>query len=89
MLTAAALPCPGACHIVQDFAGSGVVHITGGMASLIGTLILGPRIGRFDEDGKSHPIPGHSTVLTSLGYFMLWFGYAFAPTTAATCVVVH
>jgi ammonium transporter, Amt family len=65
------------------------VHIVGGMAALIGTVALGPRIGKFEENGKANPIPGHSTVLTTLGFFFLWFGYAFAPTTAATCVVVH
>eukprot|EP01094_Clydonella_sp_ATCC50884_P013296 TRINITY_DN23586_c0_g1_i1.p1 TRINITY_DN23586_c0_g1~~TRINITY_DN23586_c0_g1_i1.p1 ORF type:complete len:451 (+),score=111.72 TRINITY_DN23586_c0_g1_i1:171-1523(+) len=59
-----------------DFAGSGVVHITGGIAGLIGTIFLGPRIGRYDaETGKPQGIPGHSTVLTTLGFFILWFGF--------------
>jgi len=57
-----------------DFAGSSVVHIVGGTAAFWGAFILGPRLGRFTE-GKSHPIPGHSTVLLSLGYFILFFGF--------------
>ena len=61
-----------------DFAGSTVVHVTGGVAALIGALILGPRIGRFDEDGNSLPIPGHNLPLAILGVFILligWFGF--------------
>jgi len=58
----------------KDFAGSGVVHIVGGTGALVGAVILGPRIGRFDENGKPNNIPGHSTVLVTLGYFFLWFG---------------
>jgi len=59
---------------MKDYAGSGVVHIVGGTASLVGTTMLGPRIGRFDENGKPNNIPGHSTVLVTLGFFFLWFG---------------
>lgn len=61
-----------------DFAGSGVVHITGGAAALVGAVILGPRIGRFDEDGNSTPIPGHNLPMATLGVFILlvgWFGF--------------
>ncbi|MEM7276219.1 MAG: ammonium transporter [Actinomycetota bacterium] len=61
-----------------DFAGSTVVHATGGMAALVGAAILGPRIGRFDEDGNSLPIPGHNLPLAILGVFILligWFGF--------------
>ena len=58
----------------KDFAGSGVVHIVGGTGALVGAVILGPRIGRFDENGKPNNIPGHSTVLVTLGFFFLWFG---------------
>ncbi len=61
-----------------DFAGSSVVHVTGGVAALIGALILGPRIGRFDEEGNSLPIPGHNLPLAILGVFILligWFGF--------------
>ncbi len=61
-----------------DFAGSTVVHATGGVAALVGATILGPRIGRFDEDGSSLPIPGHNLPLAILGVFILligWFGF--------------
>ena len=58
-----------------DFAGSTVVHLTGGATALVGALILGPRLGRFNADGSSNPIPGHSVPLASLGVFILWFGW--------------
>ena len=58
-----------------DFAGSGVVHLTGGVAALAGVLVLGPRIGKYDENGKPKPIPGHSLTLGALGVFILWFGW--------------
>lgn len=61
-----------------DFAGSGVVHMTGGAAALVGAAILGPRIGRFDADGNSVPIPGHNLPMAILGVFILligWFGF--------------
>jgi Amt family ammonium transporter len=58
-----------------DFAGSGVVHLTGGMAALAGVLVLGPRLGKYDENGKPNPIPGHSLLLGALGVFILWFGW--------------
>lgn len=58
-----------------DFAGSGVVHMTGGFAALAGVLAIGPRIGKYTEDGKPRAIPGHSIVLGALGVFILWFGW--------------
>ncbi len=58
-----------------DFAGSGVVHLTGGVAALAGVLAIGPRIGKYDIDGKPLPIPGHSLTLGALGVFILWFGW--------------
>ena len=58
-----------------DFAGSGVVHLLGGIAALAGVLVVGPRRGRFTEDGKPRPIPGHSVTLGALGVFILWFGW--------------
>ena len=58
-----------------DFAGSTVVHATGGFASLVGTIILGPRLGKFNRDGTAKAIPGHSIPLASLGIFILWFGW--------------
>ena len=58
-----------------DFAGSTVVHLTGGATALVGAWILGPRLGRFTADGKANAIPGHSVPLASLGVFILWFGW--------------
>ena len=58
-----------------DFAGSGVVHALGGTIALVGAMMLGPRIGRYTKDGKSHPIPGHSMTMAALGVFVLWFGW--------------
>ena len=59
----------------HDFAGSTVVHSIGGWAALIGAKILGPRIGKFNEDGTANTIPGHSLTLGALGVFILWFGW--------------
>ncbi|MEJ2586983.1 MAG: ammonium transporter [Deltaproteobacteria bacterium] len=70
-----------------DFAGSTVVHSVGGWAALAGTIVLGPRIGKYDKDGKVRPIPGHNLPLAALGVFILWLGwFGFNPgsTTAAT-----
>ncbi|XP_075654308.1 ammonium transporter 1 member 1 [Castanea sativa] len=65
---------------VIDFAGSGVVHMVGGVAGLWGALIEGPRIGRFDHTGRSVVLRGHSASLVVLGTFLLWFGwYGFNP----------
>lgn len=55
-----------------DFAGSGVVHLVGGIAGLMGSIFTGPRLGRFDADGKVNEMPGHSATLVTLGTFMLW-----------------
>merc|ERR1712048_797826 len=71
-----------------DFAGSGVVHLTGGATALIAAIVLGPRKGRFyDEDGNRlavpNEMPGHSAALQVLGTFILWFGwYGFNPGSA-------
>lgn len=59
----------------KDFAGSTVVHMVGGIAALVGAKILGPRIGKYSKDGKSHAILGHSITLGALGVFILWFGW--------------
>ncbi|XP_074660188.1 putative ammonium transporter 1 isoform X1 [Tubulanus polymorphus] len=60
----------------QDFAGSGVVHLLGGTAALVGAAILKPRLGRFDETtSKPNTIPGHSVPLGALGGFILVFGF--------------
>ena len=58
-----------------DFAGSTVVHTTGGIAALIGTIILKPRTGKFRADGTPNMIAGHNIPLASLGVFILWFGW--------------
>ncbi len=58
-----------------DFAGSGLVHLTGGVAALAGVMVIGPRIGKYDENGKPQAIPGHSLLLGALGVFILWFGW--------------
>ncbi|GAA0145981.1 primary active transporter [Lithospermum erythrorhizon] len=66
---------------VIDFAGSGVVHMVGGIAGFWGALIEGPRIGRFDDHtGRPVALRGHSASLVVLGTFLLWFGwYGFNP----------
>jgi Amt family ammonium transporter len=65
---------------VIDFAGSGVVHMVGGIAGMYGALIEGPRIGRFDHSGRAVALRGHSAALVVLGTFLLWFGwYGFNP----------
>ena len=59
----------------QDFAGSTVVHSVGGWAALTGAIILGPRIGKYAQDGKVNPIPGSNLALATLGVFILWLGW--------------
>lgn len=83
-----------------DFAGSAVVHMLGGFSGLVGAVVVGPRLGRFDSEGKVVPIPGHSATLVTLGTFLLWFSfYGFNPgstlgisgtqcDTAARCAVM-
>jgi Amt family ammonium transporter len=58
-----------------DFAGSSVVHLTGGVAGLTMAAILGPRRGKFAPDGSPRVIPGHSAPLVTLGTFLLFFGW--------------
>ncbi|QCD78008.1 ammonium transporter 1 member 3-like [Vigna unguiculata] len=58
-----------------DFAGSGVVHLVGAVAGLWGSIIEGPRTGRFDASGRPMPLRGHSATLVVLGTFLLWFGW--------------
>jgi Amt family ammonium transporter len=69
-----------------DFAGSTVVHSVGGWAALAGTLVLGPRLGKYTAEGSVRPILGHNIPLAALGVFILWLGwFGFNPgsTTAA------
>jgi ammonium transporter, Amt family len=58
-----------------DFAGSTVVHSTGGWLSLAGVIVLGPRLGKYKSDGTPKAIPGHNIPLAALGAFILWFGW--------------
>jgi Amt family ammonium transporter len=58
-----------------DFAGDTVVHSVGGWAALAGALILGPRYGKYDKNGKPQAIPGHNMSLAVIGLFVLWFGW--------------
>jgi ammonium transporter, Amt family len=60
---------------MQDFAGSTVVHYQGALAALAGALLLGPRIGKFDADGRANAIPGHNMAYVTLGVLILWFGW--------------
>ncbi len=59
----------------HDFAGSTVVHGVGGMSAFVGAWLLGARFGRFNKDGSSNVILGHSMPLATLGVFVLWFGW--------------
>lgn len=59
----------------HDYAGSTVVHMVGGISALIGAKILGPRIGKYDENGKAKAIPGHNLTIGALGVFILWMGW--------------
>ncbi|OVA02282.1 Ammonium transporter [Macleaya cordata] len=75
---------------VIDFAGSGVVHMVGGIAGLWGALIEGPRIGRFDHSGRAVALKGHSASLVVLGTFLLWFGwYGFNPGSFVTILKAY
>ncbi|WP_191560145.1 ammonium transporter [Metabacillus idriensis] len=62
-------------HGKQDFAGSTVVHLTGAMAAFAATILLKPRIGKFNQDGSANNIFGHNQVFTALGVLVLWIGW--------------
>ena len=57
----------------HDFAGSTAVHMVGGVCACIGAWMLGPRIGKYDKDGKPRAILGHNITFAALGVFILWF----------------
>lgn len=57
----------------HDFAGSTCVHMVGGLIACLGAALLGPRIGKYDKNGKARAIPGHSMTAMALGVFILWF----------------
>jgi Amt family ammonium transporter len=74
-------------HGHVDFAGSSVVHMTGGVAALVGAKMMGPRIGKYNADGSPNPIPGHNIPMALLGTFILafgWFGFNPGSTLAGT-----
>jgi Amt family ammonium transporter len=59
----------------QDYAGSGIVHLCGASAALAGVLLLGARKGKYDSQGRVHPIPGCNLPLATLGTLILWLGW--------------
>jgi ammonium transporter, Amt family len=74
-------------HGVVDFAGSGVVHMVGGVSALAGAMILGPRIGKYKKDGTPNAIPGHHIPMGIAGALILafgWFGFNPGSTLAGT-----
>jgi Amt family ammonium transporter len=74
-------------HGHVDFAGSSVVHLTGGVIALVAAKIVGPREGKFAPDGTPRAIPGHNLPMVVLGTFILtfgWFGFNAGSTLAAT-----
>jgi ammonium transporter, Amt family len=74
-------------HGHVDFAGSSVVHLTGGVLAFVGAKVLGPRIGKFNKDGSPNPIPGHNIPMALLGTFILafgWFGFNAGSSLAGT-----
>jgi Amt family ammonium transporter len=65
-------------HGHVDFAGSSVVHLTGGVLAFIGAKMIGPRLGKYNKDGSANPIPGHNIPMAVIGCFILafgWFGF--------------
>jgi len=74
-------------HGHVDFAGSSVVHLTGGVLALVGAWLIGPRLGKYKKDGSPVPIPAHSIPMAMIGTFILafgWFGFNPGSTLAAT-----
>ena len=72
-------------HGHADFAGSSVVHMTGGVIALVGAWLVGPRLGKFNHDGSPNPIPGHNIPMAVIGTFILafgWFGFNAGSTLA-------
>ena len=58
-----------------DFAGSTVIHSVGGWAALVGAILLGARTGKYADDGRANPMPGHNMGMATLGCFILWIGW--------------
>jgi ammonium transporter, Amt family len=85
LLTAIAYPIVGHWILSQngwlktqgfyDFAGSTMVHSVGGWAALVGAIMLGVRTGKYGDDGRTYPMPGHNMGMATLGCFILWIGW--------------
>jgi Amt family ammonium transporter len=76
----------GLAHGHVDFAGSSVVHMTGGVTALAGAIVIGPRLGKFRKDGTVAVIMGHNLPMAVMGTFVLafgWFGFNAGSTLAA------
>ncbi len=74
-------------HGHVDFAGSSVVHMTGGVTALVTCKLLGPRLGKFNANGTPNPIPGHNIPMAVLGTFILCFGwFGFNPGSTLSAV---
>jgi len=74
-------------HGHVDFAGSSVVHLTGGVIALVGAKLIGPRVGKYNKDGTPNAIPGHHIPMAVVGTFILcfgWFGFNPGSTLAGT-----
>ncbi|MEW6266532.1 MAG: ammonium transporter [Thermodesulfobacteriota bacterium] len=74
-------------HGTVDFAGSSVVHMTGGMAAWAGARVLGPRLGKYSADGRPNALPGHDITMALVGCFILafgWFGFNAGSTLAGS-----
>jgi Amt family ammonium transporter len=74
-------------HGHVDFAGSSVVHLTGGVLAFVGAAILGPRLGKYNKDGSANAIPGHNLAMAAIGTFILafgWFGFNSGSTLSGT-----
>lgn len=75
-----------------DYAGSTAVHSVGGWAALMGAVVLGPRMGKYNRDGSTNAIPGHNIMMATLGVFILWFcWFGFNPGSSleAAGYIVH
>jgi len=74
-------------HGDVDFAGSSVVHMTGGVLAIVGAKMIGPRLGKYNKDGSPNAIPGHNIPMAVIGAFILafgWFGFNSGSTLAGS-----
>eukprot|EP00983_Pelagomonas_calceolata_P099341 1158446-Pelagomonas_calceolata.AAC.8 len=76
LLSSGGLLSPNLCDwLSHPFGSAAVIHLVGGFTGMMGAWFVGPRLGRFDSQGKPVDMPGHSVVLTVLGTVLLWFGW--------------